>query len=93
MALCPLSELGFLRISTHPKAYHFSVAVAQRALADFVGVHRPEFVPADLSAVGLPAGSSGAMMDIYLATLAAHHKIKLATLDTSIKHGDVEVIA
>ena len=93
LALCPLSELGFLRISTHPKAYHFNVAVALQALAEFVATHRPEFVPADLSAVGLPAGNSDAMTDIYLASLAARHKMKLATLDTGIPHGAVEVMA
>lgn len=93
LALCPLSELGFLRVSTHPKAYHFSVPVARQALEAFVATHRPEFVPANFSAVGLNAGRSDAMTDIYLATLATRHKMKLATLDTGIHHGAVEVMA
>jgi predicted nucleic acid-binding protein len=92
LALCPLSELGFLRISTHPKAYHFSTTVAKQALKSFVATHKPEFVPADFSAVGLNAGSSDAVTDIYLASLAARHHMKLATLDTGIKHRSVEVM-
>jgi predicted nucleic acid-binding protein len=30
LATCPLSELGFLRISTHPKAYNLPMAIARK---------------------------------------------------------------
>ena len=93
LALCPISELGFLRISTQPKAYNVAMAIAKAALIDFVAKHKIEFVPADLSAVSLNARSSERLTDTYLADLAARHKMKLATFDTGIKNSAVEVIA
>ena|SRR6185312_9357518 len=92
LALCPISELGFIRISTQPKAYNLAVAIAKEALNDFVEKHGAEFVPADLSASGINAKTSDRVTDAYLAELAARHKMKLATFDTGVSHGAVEVI-
>jgi uncharacterized protein len=92
LALCPISELGFIRISTQPKAYNLAMTIAKEALNDFVQKHRAEFVPADLSASGMNARTGDRVTDTYLADLAARHKMKLATFDTGVSHGAVEMI-
>lgn len=92
LALCPISELGFIRIGTQPKAYNLAMAIAKEALSDFVEKHRVEFVPADLSASDINAKTSDHVTDTYLAELAARHKMKLATFDAGVSHGVVEVI-
>ena len=92
LATCPLSKLGFLRISTHPKAYNLSMAIARQALEAFVEAHKVEFVPADLPAIESGVHKSEAVTDSYLAEIAARRGMKLATLDTGIAHAAVEVI-
>jgi len=92
LATCPLSELGFLRISTHPKALNSDMPAACKLLEGFLQQHRPEFVPADLPALTTSARSSDQVTDLYLAQLADSKGLKLATLDTGIKHSAVELI-
>lgn len=92
LAICPLTELGFLRISTNPKAYNVSMPLARRSLQAFVAAQQVEFIPADLSALKSSARNSGEVTDCYLADLAASQGIKLATLDTGISHPAAEVI-
>lgn len=92
LALCPISELGFIRIATQPKAYNLAMEIAKEALRDFAAKQKTEFVSADLSAGGINARSSDRVTDTYLADLAARHQMKLATFDTGINHGAVEVI-
>lgn len=92
LALCPISELGFLRIGSQPKAYNLAMTIAKAALADFAAKHKTEFVSADVSALSLNAKTSERVTDTYLADLAARHKMKLATFDTGIRHGAVEMI-
>jgi predicted nucleic acid-binding protein len=93
IALCPLSELGFLRISTNPHALGAAIADAKKLLKDFK--ERPEvtFIADDLSASAINPRSSDEVTYIYLATLADHHGMKLATLDTGISHPSVELIS
>ena len=93
LVLCPISELGFLRISTQPKVYNLSMALAGEALRDFAAKHKTGFIPADLSGANLPVRTSAAVTDIYLAELAAKHKMKLATLDADIDHAAIELIS
>ncbi len=93
LATCPLTELGFLRISTNPKAYNLSMTMARQALNAFIKVHKVEFIPADLAATESGAHKSEAVTDSYLAELAARRGMKLATLDTGIAHTAVEVIS
>jgi predicted nucleic acid-binding protein len=93
VALCPISEMGFLRVSTHPRALGAVMAEAERFLAEFYKGVSPRFVPADLSACGLGAKNSDAVTDHYLARLADRHKMKLGTLDGDITHPAVELIA
>ncbi len=93
VALCPISEMGFLRISTHPRALGAAMPDAEKLLGEFYKDVSPKFVPADLSACGLGAKNSDAVTDHYLARLADRHKMKLGTLDGSIAHPAVELIA
>jgi uncharacterized protein len=93
LATCPLSELGFLRIATQPKAFGISMKVAREAIEDFVQAHSATFIPADLPAIESNAADSDAVTDQYLAELAARQKMRLATFDTGIKHAAVELIA
>jgi predicted nucleic acid-binding protein len=93
VVLCPISQLGFLRISTHPKVYNLSMPLAQEALRDFEAKRKTGFVPANLSAANLSAPSSDAVTDIYLAELAAKNEMKLATFDAQIDHAAVELVS
>ena len=93
VAICPLSELGFLRISTHPKGpFRASMGDARLLLTDFLDKHDCAFVPADLSGLQSQAANSETVTDCYLADLAASHAMKLATMDSRIRHKAAEII-
>jgi predicted nucleic acid-binding protein len=92
LAVCPLSELGFLRIATHPNAYNLKMTIAREALQSFMANNRIEFIPASLPALRASATKSADVTDSYLAELASHHKVKLATLDGGIEHPAAELI-
>jgi toxin-antitoxin system PIN domain toxin len=92
LATCPLSELGFLRVSTHSKAINARMADARRLLRDFISANHVEFVPADMPALHATAARSENVTDSYLAELASEKKMRLATLDAGIKHAAVEFI-
>jgi hypothetical protein len=93
LATCPFSELGFLRVSTHPKALKADMATARQLLKAFIEKNRVEFVPASLPALQSKPARSEEVADFYLAELAAKNQMKLATLDRNILHPAVEVIA
>jgi toxin-antitoxin system PIN domain toxin len=86
MAICPITELGFLRISTHPRGLNADMAAARSLLEDFLAKHSLEFVPCDLPALASRAASSKQVTDMYLAELASARGMKLATLDMGIQH-------
>ena len=92
LATCPLSELGFLRVSTNPRALGATMPEARRLLKDFLIKHRMEFVPADLPGLQSNSAKSDEVTDIYLAELASKKMMRLATLDSQISHGAVELI-
>ncbi len=92
LTTCPFSEVGFLRISTNPKAYNVSMGLARKALELFIEAHRVEFIAADLPALKSAARTSAEVADSYLAELAAGKGLKLATLDTGIAHPAAELI-
>jgi uncharacterized protein len=92
LATCPISQLGFLRISTNPKALHADMATARQLLAAFLGKYRLSFVADDLLPLKSPAQKSEQVTDHYLADLAASKGMKLATLDEGIAHKAVELI-
>ena len=89
---CPLSELGFLRVSTQPKAIGATMADARKLLEDFLTKHTVEFVAADLPALDSKPAKSEEVTDHYLSELAARKHCKLATLDARITHPAVEVM-
>ncbi len=86
LAICPIVELGFLRVSTSP-AFNATMSDARKALADFLSDEKPEFLPDDQRALnGLEAPSSAKTTDWYLGNLASAHGMQWATLDAGAKH-------
>jgi predicted nucleic acid-binding protein len=90
--LCPITELGFIRVCTGP-AMNLSMHDARTALADFIRDEAPGFIPCDARALdGMPAPTSGKTTDWYLANLADRHGLKWATMDQAAKHPAAELI-
>jgi hypothetical protein len=86
LAVCPLTELGFLRISTQP-SFGLSVQAARKVLKEWKESRKPLFVPCDVEPLATNTPSSGSRTtDFYLASLAAAHGMALATLDESVGH-------
>ena len=86
VAVCPLTELGFLRISTQP-ALGCTVQDARKMLSDWKAARNPAFVLCDVPALDSDAPpSSGRTTDFYLASLAEKYGMRLATLDEHIGH-------
>jgi uncharacterized protein len=92
LATCPISQLGFLRISTNPKALNADMTNARQLLEAFLQKHGLAFVADDLLPLKSSAQKSEQVTDHYLAELAASKGMKLATLDEGISHGAVELI-
>ena len=92
IVLCPITELGFIRISTSP-AFNASMADARQALKDFIKDETPGWIAADLRVLeGDTAPTSAKTTDWYLANLAVAHGMRWATLDQSAKHPATELI-
>ncbi len=86
LAICPLTELGYLRIATQP-ILGFSVPDARKALETWIQNRKPQFVACDLPALEAdPPPGSSKTTDFYLASLAAKNNMELATLDQNLKH-------
>ncbi len=90
--LCPLTELGFIRISTNKKAINAPMAKSRDLLAQFAADRKAVRIADDLQALDSHPGKSEAVTDHYLADLAALHGARLATLDQSLAHSSVDVI-
>lgn len=86
ISVCPLSELGFIRISTNPKAIHAPMEKARDLLQAFLSERDAGRVPDDLPALDSHPQKTEQVTDFYLAALADKHGMKLATLDENIKH-------
>jgi uncharacterized protein len=81
---CPLTELGYLRVSLSP-GYRASWVDAQKALADITSRRQARFVADGFSAATLPTLSSHAeVTDAYLVELARNQGLRLATLDDQL---------
>jgi len=93
LATCPVSEMGYLRISTHRKALNAPMADARLLLEKFLQTNAVKFLPADLPVLKSNANTSEAVTDNYLADLAQHYGCKLATFDQGVAHTAVIVIA
>jgi len=92
LASCAITELGFLRISTHPKVFKSEMAGARKLLDHFLSRHAVEFLALDLRPLKSSAATSDALTDAYLAEFAFSKGCRLATLDKRIRHPAVEAI-
>ncbi len=86
ICLCPLSGLGFLRISSNKKAFNYGMEKAREGLQRFCAERAVEWVYDDLLPLESAPATSREITDIYLADLAAKHGLKLGTLDAGITH-------
>jgi predicted nucleic acid-binding protein len=93
LVTCPLSEMGYLRISTNPRAFNLSMVLARQGLQEFLFIRKAGFIPADLPVLRSNPPRSDAVTDFYLAELAHANGMKLATLDAGIAHAAVELIS
>jgi predicted nucleic acid-binding protein len=86
MAVCPLTELGFIRISTQP-AFGATVREAKKMLRDWRHAKSPRMIACDLETLEMDEPPTGnKTTDFYLASLAAKHGMELATLDEDLPH-------
>lgn len=92
LAVCPLTELGFIRISTNPRAIHAPMAKTRALLKNFLDDRAVEQIPDDVPALDSKPQKSEQVTDSYLTTLADKHGMKLATLDGNIKHPAVVLV-
>ena len=90
--LCPLSELGFLRVSTNRKAIGAPMPEARKLLEQFVKDRKADRITDDLAALDSHPMNSEEVTDMYLADLAAKHGARFGTLDRRITHAAVDVI-
>jgi|SRR6185312_3567214 len=93
LTVCPISELGFVRISSNPKGINASMADARMALENFLAKHEVEWIPDTVRALESKPDKSDQVTDHYLADLAGKHGLKLATFDAGIKHRSVELVS
>ena len=91
--LCPIAELGFLRISTQPRAINAPMDKARELLEKFAATHQAQRIADDLPALNSHPDKSDQVTDTYLADLAAKHGFRLGTLDVGIKHPAAEVVS
>ena len=90
VVLCPLAELGFLRISSNRKAINAPMEKSRELLKQFSAERNAERISDDLAPLDSAPKTSEDITDLYLADLAAKHNYRLATLDNGIIHGSVD---
>jgi len=93
IVLCPLAELGFLRISSNKRAINIEMDKARTALERFCEERKAERIFDDLPALDSKPKGSEQVTDFYLADLAGKHGMKPAAFDEGIKHPAVHSIA
>ncbi len=83
-ATCPVSQMGFLRVSLSP-AYGAKFEDAMAALGAIVGMRTHRFLRDATQAQSLPrVGTSRDLSDAHLINLARHYRLKLATFDAAL---------
>ncbi len=93
IVLCPLAELGFLRVSTNRKAINAPMEQARKLLEQFATDREADRFPDDLPALSSHPRKSDQVTDLHLADLAARHGARLGTFDQALKHPAVDVVA
>jgi predicted nucleic acid-binding protein len=91
IAVCPISELGFLRIQPRPSTPQWTMH-GNRSPRGSLSVSRILFHAMKRVLSGTRASTGAKTTDFYLANLADAHGIKLATLDQDIGHPATFVI-
>jgi predicted nucleic acid-binding protein len=92
VVLCPVTEIGFIRISTNKKVINVEMEKAREALSKFIADLKAERIPDDLPALESHPRTSDQVTDHYLADLAAKHGLTLAKFDAQLKHPSVELV-
>jgi len=83
-ALCPITELGFLRVSMSP-AFRATYEGASRVLESLTTRAGVAHLACDIPVSGMSQVSSYKdTTDAYLVHLARHHSYRFATLDQGI---------
>lgn len=94
IVLCPIVELGFLRVTTNNKtAIGLTMDRAREVLEMVASERKVDRIPDDLPALDSHPRTSDQVTDHYLANLAAKHGLKLATLDKRLSHPSAELIS
>jgi uncharacterized protein len=89
VSLCPISELGFLRISSNRKLFNTPMDRVREMLVKFSTERKAERIADDLPALDCSPKTSEQVTDSYLSALAAKHGLKLATFDQGIPSAEV----
>jgi toxin-antitoxin system PIN domain toxin len=101
-ATCPLTESGFVRVSSNPKVLPSPIGIeaARRVLASLRAHRGHRFLADDVSITDadVPRLSGHRQVsDAHLLTLARRHKARLVTFDTGVlalaNRADVELLA
>lgn len=92
IVLCPLTELGFLRISSNKRAINIPMHKSRQSLEKFCSERKVERIFDDLPPLESNPKTSEDVTDLYLADLAQKHGMKLATFDEQIVHPAIESI-
>jgi predicted nucleic acid-binding protein len=80
---CPLTELGFVRISLSV-AYRATWDDVQEALRNLQTRSNYRFLVDDIDGTACPQTDAKDTTDAHLVTLAKRHGLKLATLDATL---------
>lgn len=92
LAVCPITELGFLRISTQP-VFGATTTEAREMLSAWHKKIQPKYISCDLPVLSSErAPISGKTTDFYLASLAEKHGMRWATLDETSGHKTAFVV-
>jgi toxin-antitoxin system PIN domain toxin len=100
-ATCPLTESGFIRVSTNPKVlpHPIGVADARRVLAALQTAETHRFLVDDVSLIDddvPPIVGHRQVTDAHLLMLARRRGVRLVTFDTAVsvlaQGRDVEVL-
>lgn len=100
-ATCPVTESGFVRVSSHPKVLPspLGTAAAREVLAQLRSAGSHRFLTDDVSMVDadVPAVSGHRQVtDAHLLTLARRNDARLVTFDSGLaaldERGDVEFL-
>jgi len=93
IVLCPIAELGYLRITTNKKtAIGLTMQTAREVLEKFAAERNAQRIADNLPALASHPQMSEQVTDYYLADLAAKHGLKLATFDEQLKHPSAELV-